>query len=317
MGSRLAKVKTGVIEQPMFVVFYGPDGVGKTTWAAGAPKPVIVGPEKGSAALKIARLHTKTYDDVVETIKELINDPHDYKTCIIDTIDWIEPLMWKKICSVDNKPMNATNGGFHAGYAIAKDHWWALIDLLEELRTKRDMHIIALAHARIKPFNDPTQPAPYDRYQMKLHITDKEDHSSMWREACDFMLFANFEVLATRNSEKDKKMKTHGDGSRNIFTERREMFDAKQRYKIPFELEFPAKGAWDLFFAAVEKAKNNPDPEIEVGIDDLKKEIEEFCKTAPQDLLERMVPAIKRAGEDVTQLQEILNHGRIIMSERD
>ena len=54
--SLLQNIKRGVQQRPQRVIIYGPEGVGKSTLAAGLPAPVLLDTEQGSSHIDVARL---------------------------------------------------------------------------------------------------------------------------------------------------------------------------------------------------------------------------------------------------------------------
>jgi hypothetical protein len=252
----LAQVKKGRVLLPHFVLIYGVDGVGKTTFAAEAPNPVFIGTEMGFGQLDVARFPTpKNFQEVLATIQLLLNEKHDYKTLVIDSLDWLEPLVFAHVCAKHGWK-SIEDPGYGKGYVEANNAWLELIGLLKKLRVK--MNVILIAHAAIRTFTDPEQNAAYDRYQLKLAGQGaKTDASALWREAVDNVLFANFEVSTTQ-AKGERKAKAFGDGSRIIYTERRPAFDAKNRFSLPFELPL----SWEEYAKACAAACPNESDEI-------------------------------------------------------
>jgi hypothetical protein len=244
--SLLKQVTRGVKSRPHFVLLYGVDGVGKSTFGATAPAPIFLGPEDGYGTLDVARFPTpRTWADVKAAVGELAIEAHDYKTLIIDSVDWIEPLVWAHVCRENQaKAIEQVGGGFGKGYVYAREQWQEFIRGLQALRQK--MNIIAIAHAEVKTVHDPHENESYDRYQVKLNAKAAD----IWREAVDCVFFANYEV----NFSKEKgarKAKAFGDGRRIMFTERRPAFDAKNRFDLPFQMDL----SWEAFASAAAKSK--------------------------------------------------------------
>jgi len=76
---------SGIIERPHLVLAYALDGVGKTTFASGAPDVVIIDPERGSFNLPFKkRLVPKNWEHAIGYIDAIRNDKHDYKTLCLD-----------------------------------------------------------------------------------------------------------------------------------------------------------------------------------------------------------------------------------------
>jgi hypothetical protein len=299
MTSLLSQVKRGKIKKPHLVLVFGVDSVGKTTFGASAPSPIIVGPESGSNNIDTTRLEPKTYQDLMQTIEELRTEKHDYQTLVIDSLDWIEPLVWRAVCEAGKvNSIELFGGGYGKGYTEANSYWLRMIESLRILRETRQMNIVAIAHSQIKVFNDPTQPTGYDRYMLKLN--DKA--SALWREFVDTVLFANFEVFT---KEKEGKAKAYGDGIRIAYTERRPSFDAKNRFGLPFQIPFD----WTSYVQAVESANpNDPNKILE--------QIVGMLQMVTDDVLRQKVSeAIAAAEGNAPQLEAIRSRLAIRLGE--
>ena len=57
----------------------------------------------------------ESYIDVMKALDALVNESHDYKTVVIDSLDWLETLIWKQVCS-DNKVPSIEKIGYGRGY---------------------------------------------------------------------------------------------------------------------------------------------------------------------------------------------------------
>ena len=92
--SLLAKiVRTGVHRRPLRITLYGPEGVGKTSFAAGAPHPVFLTNEDGGALLDIPAIVVDTWGKVRDALTALQREKHDYRTVVLDTVDHLERLL--------------------------------------------------------------------------------------------------------------------------------------------------------------------------------------------------------------------------------
>ena len=238
----LDQITHGVEKAPALITIYGPDGVGKSTFGAGAPSPIFLGPEDGSKNLNVHRFKAvRKMEDITQAIFELRSKPHKFQTLVIDSLDWIEPLIWDAVCEMDNPKATSIDtalGGYGKGYTAANKLWKSMLDSLKGLRDEKGMNIIMIAHSHVKAFNDPSQVAPYDRYMLKLN--DKA--AALCREFSECVFFATFEVF-TEKEKGSKKAKAYGEAKRVLYTERRPSFDAKNRLGLPFEMEL----SWDAY----------------------------------------------------------------------
>jgi hypothetical protein len=228
----------------MRVVLYGLDGVGKSTWGAGAPDPIFLGTEDGTSQLDVARFpEPKSLTHVREAIAELELSPHDYKTLVIDSLDWLEPLIWRHVCEIGKKD-SIEDFGYGKGYVQCVEHWRGLLADIDALRIKRGMHVVMVAHAQQKKFQNP-EGDDYDHYILKLH----EKSAGLIREWSDAVLFAQFETHVVED-EKSGRAKGFSTGKRVMQTTKRAAYDAKNRYGLPQTLPL----SWHSFADAIESA---------------------------------------------------------------
>jgi hypothetical protein len=230
----------GKKESPIRALLYGVEGIGKSTFAANAPAPIFIGAEDGTAQLDVVRFPSpENWNDVKEAVRELTSAQHDYRTAVIDTLDWAEPLLWEFICQRD-KQTNIEAYGYGKGYTAALDEWRVFVAMLEKLRREQHMNVILVAHSVIKPFKNP-EADDFDRYELKLN----GKAAGLLKEWCDAVLFANYETFAMPDA-KTKRVKGVDSGARIIHTQRRAAYDAKNRYGLPETLPL----SWQEFEAA-------------------------------------------------------------------
>jgi len=291
------KTTKGKIVKPHLVLIYGPDGVGKSTFASEANNPIFIGPESGSNNLDVERVKdVNSWETVRSTVKELAD--HSFGTVVLDSLDWIEPLLWQSIC-LKNKVDTISDalGGYGKGYALANEYWRDLITDLNILRDK-GMNIIIIAHSQIKVYNDPSEPLPYDRHQLKLN--DKA--SAIWREYVDSVLFANFDITTFKVSGSDRKVKAVDAGPRKLFTVRTASFDAKNRLGLPASMP--------LSYAEFDKAVKLGQPD---SLDNVKKDLVRLSSKLEEGVRLKMMSAVEKAGKNITELMKIKNHTQILV----
>ena len=90
----LQQVITGKQPVPPRIMIYGSEGIGKSTFGANAPKAIFIQTENGLNRLDVARLPlVKTYDDLVKQLIAIRDEPHDFQTLCIDSLDWAERIV--------------------------------------------------------------------------------------------------------------------------------------------------------------------------------------------------------------------------------
>ena len=233
MAISLTNVRRGVDLKPPRILLYGPHGIGKTTFGAGAPAPILIPLEDGAGALDMPRFPLLTsYSQVLEALNSLGSEEHPYQTVVVDSLDWLEPMVWAEACRRKNWK-DIEEPGYGKGYIVVNDVWREFFTFLQALRDYKSMQVILLAHCEIKAFQDPNSD-PYDRYQIKLH----KGASGIAQEWADAILFANFKSYVQKSKGAFNKETTRGVGigERVMFSEERPAHYAKNRYALPYEM---------------------------------------------------------------------------------
>lgn len=226
------KILSGKSEKPRRILLYGVHGVGKSTWAAEAPGPIFLDVEDGIGDIDVAKTERlKDYGSVVSSVSWLVSNPHEFKTVIIDTADWLEHLIFDDVARAEGKT-NIEAIGYGKGYKIAAKKWQFLLQGLEALREK-GMTIVILCHAQVKKFTPPDGDG-YERYEPALH----EVGSRILQEWCDEVLFACFRIFTRTEDQgfgKERKIAVGGK-DRLIKTSESASVIAKNRLRLPEEL---------------------------------------------------------------------------------
>ena len=223
-------IQTVRTSKPPRIVLHGVHGVGKSTWASNAPDPIFLITEDGLTSIDVPHFPLCTnLDQVWEYMGVLIKEDNPYKTFVLDTADWLEKLIWTKVCE-DGNLKTIEDFGYGKGYTIAMKQWDRLYTGLELLRDK-GMAIVILAHNEIKTYNPPDSD-PWDRFQIKLH----KHAATRLEEWADVVLFANFKVYV--DTERGKKVgKAAPTSERIIYTTNCPSWKAKTRYILPDTLK--------------------------------------------------------------------------------
>lgn len=248
MAISLKDLKTGASTNPPRILIYGVAGIGKTTFCADAPNPVFIQTEDGLGMIDCPAFPLATcYGDVQSALESLINDEHDFKTLVVDSLDWLEPLIWKEVCVQQNVD-TIESIPYGKGFIMAMDIWRDYLAGLNALRDIRGMMIIQTAHSDIKRFESPEADS-YDRYVIKLHAKA----SAVVQEHSDCVFFANYKTHVVQEDVgfNQKRNRAVGSGNRVIFTQEKPAFNAKNRYALQSDIPLDDK-TWSVM------AKNIP-----------------------------------------------------------
>ncbi len=228
------QIEEGVIPTPFFIIIYGAPGVGKSTFCSHAPDPIFLDIEAGTKKIDVKRVSgIDTYEDLTKLINLIISGEKlsKYKTIIIDTIDFLEQMIFDYVCKSKGKK-TISDFSHGAGYRFVLDEWLDLLNKLSIIRSgEYPKNIILIAHEQIKRFDNPLCDS-YDRYSLKLY--DKA--SSFIIAKCDavFFLSKSFHLSEDTNDKKRKIAKAIA--GRVIYTEETPSIIAKNRYGLKSEI---------------------------------------------------------------------------------
>ena len=235
----LNQVLTGKQPVPPRIMVYGSEGVGKSTFAANAPKAIFVQTEDGLSEIDCTKLPLATsFDEVLQQLRAIRDEDHAYQSLAIDSLDWLERLIWDRVCAdYGVKSIEKADGGYGRGYTHALTYWRQAIALLNEIRARRKMAVVLIAHSKVERFEDPEN-ASYDRYMPRLH----KAACSLVCEWVDAVLFASRRMRVDSTTGKAAPVGADG-GERILRTNGSPACIAKNRYSLPTELPL----SWTAF----------------------------------------------------------------------
>jgi hypothetical protein len=248
--SLLGQIQRGRTAKPPRVLAYGPEGVGKSTFAAEAPTPIFIPTEDGLDQIDCHKFPLATcYEDVITALTELQAEQHEYETIVVDSLDWLERLVWARVCQESGvATIEKAHGGYGRGYVHALNFWNEILEHLGRLRDARNMVVLLIAHAKVERFEDP-ESAPYDRYSPRLH----KHAAALIGEWCDAILFATRKIRTQTEDAGFNRRRTiafpvgKDGGDRILRTVGGPSCIAKNRYGIAEDLPL----SWAAFMAAL------------------------------------------------------------------
>jgi len=245
----MSDIKSGIQHRPPRILLCGVEKIGKSTFAAGSPNPVFlpIKGEDGIDALNVARTPLiESYGELMEAVKLLATEKHEFQTVVIDSVSTLEPLIWQHVCDqggVDS--IEKVGGGFGKGYVEAVSTWRELMAGLDYLRDEKGMGSILIGHVAVRTFSDPLNES-YDCYELDIH---KKAAGALMRWS-DCILFANSKVIV--KEEKGGKARAIQRSDRVLHTQKRPAHPGGGRGvygQLPYEMNLD----FGMFAEAVKK----------------------------------------------------------------
>lgn len=254
------QIVSGIMQKPLKGVIYGPEGIGKSSFAAMAPRALFIDTEGSTARLNVSRMqpNPSSLTMLNNYVGYVIQNPSICKTLVLDTADWAQKLMIDAVCAANQKA-GIEDFGFGKGYTYVYEEFGRLLNLLDQVRD-RGINVLITAHAAMRKFEQPDEMGSYDRWELKLINAPKCNVAAMLKEWADIVLFANYETFVVKD-EKSKKGKAQG-GRRVMYTTHHPCWDAKNRFglleKLP--LDFSAVANCFLYDEAAPVYQPAPEP---------------------------------------------------------
>lgn len=238
------EITSGAVSCAQKVVVYGPEGIGKSTFASQFPDPLFIDTEGSTKKLNVRRFSKPTSWEMLNGMVREAMKSHPCKTLVIDTIDWAEQLCIISVCSKNNKT-GIEDFGYGKGYVYEREEFGKFLNLLQEV-VDSGINVVLTAHAQIKKFEQPDEMGSYDRWELKLGQKTGSQISPLVKEWADTILFANYKTVVVATDKEGKKFKAQG-GQRVMYTSHNPCWDAKNRDGLAPELPFDYNQIAHLF----------------------------------------------------------------------
>lgn len=255
MSISLASLQRGKrIRAPKIVVYGGPK-IGKSTFASKIPDAVFIQTEEGLDALNVTAFPLATkYQDVLDALRTLATEKHDFKAVVLDSADWTENLIWQHLCEANKvDSIEKVGGGYGKGYIEALKLWRGLLDAFDYLRNERGMAVVLIAHDETQRMMPPDG-EPYDYAALKLH----KRAAAVIEEWADCIGYA-VEKTATKKDDigfNKKHVRAISLNERQLFVGNNAAYVSGNRYGIDGAIALD----WQAFVDAMTTATAEPQP---------------------------------------------------------
>jgi hypothetical protein len=235
----ISKTKRNAL--PPRVVIHGAQKVGKTTFAAGAFKPVFLPLEDGLAGIEADAFPLlKSFDEVMQALA--VVKESDFGTAVVDSLDWLEPLVQANACARKGWT-DIEQPGYGKGYMEANADWRRFFDACEDLRNAGKA-VVLIAHSTVKRFEAPDVEA-FDRYELKL----QKGPLGLAVEWADIIGFAQEEMAIKKEKDNfnNARARAIGTGHRVLHVNAKPSFIAGNRYGLPDTIDL----SWNALMGAM------------------------------------------------------------------
>ena len=257
--SHLSSIKKATPQAPVITIV-GFAGSGKSSLAGLFNKPIFIQAENATSVFETmpdtqqpaffqqlpatnAKKNIKTSDVLLEQLRELITQDHDFKTVVIDTITALNTLFEQEVIEFDaNGASNIGEaaGGYNKGYLVIAGIHAKIRSACEHLR-KRGITVVFLAHTGIVKMKNRPESGEYVAYSLDMH----EKSRAIYVSSSDVVAYLKARDFVLGNEENKKGQTTKygrvsNTGERVLITSSDGTIgyiDAKNRYNLPDEIE--------------------------------------------------------------------------------
>lgn len=246
-------IQTGITKPPK-VCIYGTHGVGKSTFAASCPAPIFIQTEDRLAHLRVKAFElSRTAEHVRQCLDWLLMEKHDYKTVVIDSIDWCDDLIVAEVClqrGTDdiNHPKIFP---FGAGYKLVAKVWTNDILTRLAMLNEKGMMPVLISHFKVVYKEDP-QYGTYQKYDIDL----QDRSASKIHEFCDIVGFLEMKTAVTpRETYKGDNVATlQSLGQRALRLRPQPFWETKESYNLPASIDIPKdEPGWPMIAKAMKE----------------------------------------------------------------
>ena len=221
MGVDLSRITKGKLDQAPRVLLHSAEGVGKTSWAVGAPEPFIIDINKGSSAFDVPRVFIDTWQETIDWVDAVESGQVKCKTLVLDILTDFEAAAHAHL--FPGTTVTKYEGGYAKGDDVVVAEWRKLLFKLERVWQK-GIGIIITAHTKVRGYTSPLSPG-YDRFV----VVGRDPLVGLLRGWVDYVFFATVVESVTAPDAKGKQGRATTTGERVIYTRRTPAYDAKAR----------------------------------------------------------------------------------------
>lgn len=263
-------VSHGQTQMGLRMVIGGVEGVGKTTLACNAPRPLLVPLEAGFAGMTVSKTALLTHyshveEFFIEAKAKIALGQFPYQTLIFDTGTALERLMHTAVLERDTN-YNAANskavtmesalGGFGRAYSFANELFEKFLKECDNLAIYHGINIIITCHIFPARIIDPAA-GEYDCWDLQLHAPKnqktygKREIITQW---ADLIGILREPMMISKEKGETVRMGISKKTGRVLEVCRTPQWVAKNRFNMTNSIDIPSENAWNYVAQAIYEA---------------------------------------------------------------
>lgn len=267
--SVLSSIQSGASRVGQRIVIAGVEKVGKTTLAAGAPRPLLIPLEAGYGAATIARTaKVESLELVYQTCEEILYYTHNgqfpYQTVIWDSGTALEQLIHDFVLRTDPNyakknakalTMESALGGYGKAYGFANEQFARFTTYCDRMAFNYGVNVVITCHVFPSRVVDPAY-GEFDTWDLLLH-SPKNNKSYGKREMitqwADMVGFLHEPLHVIVNDKQQMVRAVTQNRGRVIGVDRTPGYVAGNRYNLTGEIAIPRENGWNYLADAIYK----------------------------------------------------------------
>jgi len=232
------KVNSGKKQVPRRMVIHGPNHVGKSSLAAAFPDVFIVDIEDGLGDIVCdSSDNIRDIDVFFSTLMEFVNDDHGFRWLAIDTVDWLEKLIQKKV--VEDKGAKSFGDpcfDYGRGRKLCLPYWDRFLVAMHVIQSQKNVGIVLLSHSEAVDIKKPDM----DSYQRMEPALDKDAREllSDWATEILMLDFRAYIRQVEEGFDRTRAIAVAGQMERFIQCSPTAAIRAKNRINLPDQIPF-------------------------------------------------------------------------------
>lgn len=140
LPSKKSEVTTTLRDKTFFI--HGSPKSGKTTFCSTFPGALFIATEAGHNFVSVYKVDVLSWEDIRQTVSNLITTKHEFKTIIIDTADNAYKMVTRYVCKKHDIE-HESELGFGRGYHAVRDEFHNVVQQL----TQRGFGVVFISHS--------------------------------------------------------------------------------------------------------------------------------------------------------------------------